>query len=67
MRLAAIADLSADRAKAALEKTGYPEDRYDATGSMSIEEGVKAGKVAMKAAGFLIQEHGDSAQLPTLP
>ncbi|KAK4632770.1 hypothetical protein CLAFUR0_02568 [Fulvia fulva] len=47
MRLAAIADLSADRAKAALKRTGYPEDRYDAAGSMSIEEGIKTGKVAI--------------------
>ncbi|EME47127.1 hypothetical protein DOTSEDRAFT_77530 [Dothistroma septosporum NZE10] len=47
MRLAAIADLSADRAKAALKRTGYPEYRYDETGSMSIEEGIKAGKVAI--------------------
>ncbi|KAK4552557.1 hypothetical protein LTR86_010201 [Recurvomyces mirabilis] len=44
---AGIADLSADRAVAALKKTGFPEDAYDTTGSMSIEEGIKAGKTAI--------------------
>ncbi|KAF7190264.1 hypothetical protein HII31_08595 [Pseudocercospora fuligena] len=47
MRLAAIADLSAERAVAALERTGYPKERYDATASISIEEGIKSGKVAI--------------------
>lgn len=44
MRLAAIADLSADRALAALERTGVPHDRYDATMTMSFEEGVRGGR-----------------------
>lgn len=47
MRLAGIADLSADRAKAALRRTGFPEDKYDASGSLSIEDGIKAGKTAI--------------------
>lgn len=46
MRLAGIADLSADRAKSALERTGFPNDRIDTTG-LSVEEGIKAGKVAI--------------------
>lgn len=47
MRLAGIADLSADRARAALERTGCPSDSYDTTGSLSIEDGIKAGKTAI--------------------
>lgn len=47
MRLAGIADLSKDRALASLKRTGYPEDRYDATVTMSISEGIKAGKTAI--------------------
>jgi len=47
MRLAGIADLSADRARAALKRTGYPEHAFDTTGSMSIEEGIKAGKTVI--------------------
>ncbi|KAK5734941.1 hypothetical protein LTR17_008574 [Elasticomyces elasticus] len=45
MRLAGIADLSADRAKAALQRTGYPEEAYDV--SISLEEGIKANKTAI--------------------
>ncbi|KAK5710452.1 hypothetical protein LTR15_012963 [Elasticomyces elasticus] len=45
MRLAGIADLSADRAKAALNRTGYPEDAYDV--SISLDEGIKANKTAI--------------------
>ncbi|KAK3111473.1 hypothetical protein LTR53_013239 [Teratosphaeriaceae sp. CCFEE 6253] len=45
MRLAGIADLSADRAKASLKRTGYPEQAYDA--SISLEDGIKAGKTAI--------------------
>lgn len=47
MRLAGIADLSKDRALAALQRTGYPEDRYDTTASMSIEDSIKAGRTAI--------------------
>ncbi|SMR46617.1 unnamed protein product [Zymoseptoria tritici ST99CH_1E4] len=47
MRLAAIADLSADRAKAALKRTGFPQEKYDTTGSLSIEEGIKTGKTVI--------------------
>ena len=47
MRLAGIADLSKDRAIASLERTGYPKDRYDETVSLSIEDGIKAGKTAI--------------------
>ncbi|KAK4962085.1 hypothetical protein LTR10_002582 [Elasticomyces elasticus] len=45
MRLAGIADLSADRARAALKRTGYPEEAYDL--SISLEEGIKANKTAI--------------------
>ena len=47
MRLAAIADLSADRAQAALRRVGYPFERYDESGTMSIEEGIAAGKTVV--------------------
>ncbi|KAI0484067.1 SAF domain-containing protein [Xylariaceae sp. FL0804] len=47
MRLAGIADLSKDRALAALKKTGFPEDKYDAAATMSVSDGVKAGKTAI--------------------
>ncbi|KAI0145466.1 SAF domain-containing protein [Xylariaceae sp. FL1272] len=47
LRLAGIADLSKDRALAALKKTGFPEDKYDASVTMSISEGIKAGKTAI--------------------
>lgn len=47
MRLAGIADLSADRAVAALRRTSYPPDRFDHTASLSVEEGLAAGKTAI--------------------
>ncbi|KAK4504916.1 hypothetical protein PRZ48_002879 [Zasmidium cellare] len=47
MRLACIADLSADRARDALKRTGYPQEKYDATGSLSIEDGIKVGKTTI--------------------
>ena len=47
LRLAGIADLSKDRALEALKRTGYPEERYDATASISLAEGIKAGKTAI--------------------
>ena len=58
MRLAGIADLDKDRALAALERTGYPKDRYDASASMSVEDGIKQGKTAITT---------DSAQLISTP
>lgn len=47
IRLAGIADLSLDRAKAALKRVGYPPDRYDEAGTLSLEEGIKAGKTVI--------------------
>lgn len=47
MRLAGIADLSAERALAALKRTGFPADQYDETVTMSLEEGIKAGKTVI--------------------
>jgi predicted homoserine dehydrogenase-like protein len=47
IRLAAIADLSKDRALAALKRTGYPNDRYDETASSSVADGLKAGKTTI--------------------
>ena len=47
MRLAGIADLSKDRALAALKKVGYPAEKYDESASMSVEEGIKAGKTTI--------------------
>ncbi|KAL0253464.1 hypothetical protein SLS55_010443 [Diplodia seriata] len=47
MRLAGIADLSAERATAALQRTGFPADKYDATGTLSVAAGLLAGKTAI--------------------
>lgn len=58
LRLAAIADLSKDRALAALDRTGYPKDRYDGTASVSLEEGLKSGKTVITT---------DSADLISTP
>lgn len=58
MRLAGIADLSADRALASLKRTGFPEEKYDATALLTIEEGIKAGKTAITT---------DSAKLIATP
>ena len=58
MRLAGIADLSKDRALAALKRTGYPEDKFDATASISLQDGMKAGKTAITT---------DSAELIATP
>ena len=49
LRLAAIADLSPERAFAALDKTGFPPEKYDTTRGLSVEEGIKAGKTAITA------------------
>ncbi|KPI39728.1 uncharacterized protein AB675_3461 [Cyphellophora attinorum] len=45
VRLAAIADLSRDRALAALKRTGFPPDKYDV--NLTLAEGLKAGKAAI--------------------
>lgn len=58
MRLVGIADLSTDRALAALKKTGFPEAKYDVTAKISLEEGVKSGKTAITT---------DSAKLIATP
>lgn len=47
MRLAAIADLSSERALSALERTGFPAAKYDKTGKLTLEDGLKAGKTAI--------------------
>lgn len=47
LRLAGIADLSKDRAFAALKRTGYPEERVDWDGTMGIEEGIEKGKTVV--------------------
>ncbi|KAI7200260.1 hypothetical protein KC316_g17945 [Hortaea werneckii] len=47
MRLAAIADLSAHRARAALKRVDYPIEKYDEAGTMSVEEGMRAGKTVV--------------------
>ena len=58
IRLAGIADLSTDRAIASLKRTGYPEDKFDGSLKMSIEEGIKANKTAITT---------DSAELIAAP
>lgn len=47
MRLAGIADLSTERAFASLERTGYPAEKYSKDLSLSIAEGIKAGKTVV--------------------
>ncbi|PPJ57113.1 hypothetical protein CBER1_00481 [Cercospora berteroae] len=47
MRLAGMADLSIERAVAALQRTGFPNDQFDETASLSVEDGIKANKVAI--------------------
>lgn len=47
MRLAGVADLSAERAYAALKRTSFPLGKYDATGTLSLEEGIKTGKTVI--------------------
>ncbi|OJJ03889.1 hypothetical protein ASPVEDRAFT_762879 [Aspergillus versicolor CBS 583.65] len=47
IHLAGIADLSKDRALAALKRTGYPTDKYDETCTMSVSNGIKAGKTVI--------------------
>lgn len=56
VRLAGIADLSAQRALEALKRVGFPEEKYDTT--LSVEEGIKANKTAITT---------DSAQLIATP
>ncbi|KAF2093829.1 SAF domain-containing protein [Rhizodiscina lignyota] len=58
MRLAGIADLSKERALASLKRTGFPTEQYDATFTISIEEGIKTGKTAITT---------DSAELIAAP
>lgn len=58
MRLAGIADLSAQRAFDALKRTGFPEEKYDATGKLSVTEAISANKTAITT---------DSAQLIATP
>ncbi|KAL4802396.1 hypothetical protein BDV18DRAFT_154411 [Aspergillus unguis] len=47
IHLAGIADLSKDRALAALKRTGYPTDKYDETCTMSVSNGIKSGKTVI--------------------
>ncbi|KAI0015299.1 SAF domain-containing protein [Xylariomycetidae sp. FL0641] len=58
MRLAGIADLSKDRALAALKRTGFPAEKYDDTVTLSVSDGIKAGKTAITT---------DSAELIATP
>ncbi|KAF2026314.1 SAF domain-containing protein [Setomelanomma holmii] len=45
--LAAIADLAPERALNALKKTGFLQERYDTTTSLSLEDGVRQGKTTV--------------------
>jgi predicted homoserine dehydrogenase-like protein len=47
MRLAGIAHLSRERAVGSLRRTGFPADKYDATGSLSLAEGMKQDKIVI--------------------
>lgn len=47
MRLAGIADLSKDRALASLKRTGVPEESFDGSMTLSLDEGIKAGKTVI--------------------
>jgi predicted homoserine dehydrogenase-like protein len=44
MRLAGIADLSAERAFASLKRTNFPPEKYDTIINTSISDGIKRGK-----------------------
>lgn len=50
LRLAGIADLSKDRAFSALKRTGYPEERVDWDGKLSLEDGIQQGKTVVTTA-----------------
>jgi predicted homoserine dehydrogenase-like protein len=58
MRLAGIADLSKDRALAALQRTGFPASRYDADATISVAQGIKENITAITT---------DSAELIATP
>lgn len=47
MRLAGIADLSKERALVSLKRTGFPEDRYDTTATLTVSEGIASNKTAI--------------------
>lgn len=55
MRLAAVADLSVDRAHDAFQRTSYPGERVDGSRSMSISDGIASGKtvVTTNSAGLI--------------
>jgi predicted homoserine dehydrogenase-like protein len=61
VRLAAIADLSPERALASLKRTGFAEDKYDATAKLSLEEGYKQGKtvITTDSAAMIASPHID--------
>ena len=58
MRLAVIAGLNPERAFAPLKRTRFPEDKYDTSRPLSIEEGINLGKTVVT---------NDSAQLRGTP
>jgi predicted homoserine dehydrogenase-like protein len=58
MRLAAIADLSKERALLAIKRTKYPKEKFDGSASISISEGIRANKTAITT---------DSAELIATP
>lgn len=59
IRLAAIADLSPERAVAALKKTGFSSEKYDITGRMSLEDGLRSGKTVITTdSAAMIAHHG---------
>ncbi|KAJ5706659.1 saf domain-containing protein [Penicillium malachiteum] len=47
VRLACIADLSAQRALDALKRTSFPQEKYNAEGVLSIEDGIKESKTTI--------------------
>ncbi|OAA55217.1 SAF domain-containing protein [Niveomyces insectorum RCEF 264] len=47
MRLAGVAELKPKVAYAAFKRAGYPESKTDTTGTLSLTEGIKAGKTVV--------------------
>lgn len=45
--MAAIVDLFPERALSALKRTAFPAEKYDVSGELSLEEGVRVGKTVI--------------------
>lgn len=59
LRLAAVADLSVDRAHDAFSRTAFPQESIDATRSLSISEGIAQRKTAVTTDSAELIAHPD--------